>query len=406
MSRRCRRQSLLAAGLAAVAAVGPLTGSAPVAQAAAVARSWPYWGRVAREVASRPTQLVPGVVLRSYSVTTAAGTAHAALLFVNLALPDLRLAVVAAHNRIGAGGETLSAMASRSRAVAAVNGDFFRIWSDASPINEEIVDGQLLASQRPTGPGYTVLRIGPGNRLTIAPATFAGTVQVGGASAPLLGVNTVDSQLTPGPVPRYVAPVPAPIVLTAALGRVVRFRDGIAAHLVPDGSAWRVVHLAPVGRVVPPVGADRLLVGSGPAGHWLSAHLRLGSVVRLGWQVGGPRGVRDALGGGQLLVTDGRSVVPAGNRDPPEAKTAIALSRDGRSALLVWFVGGRHGGGLTRYQLASWLVAHGAWQAMMFDDGGSAELVARLPHRGLRVLGQPSDGRERPIADSLVVQLS
>ncbi|MHB8341561.1 MAG: phosphodiester glycosidase family protein [Mycobacteriales bacterium] len=393
----------LPAALATALAAALVAGSVPGALAGPATRSWPYWGRVTREQVGRPTSVARGVVLRSYSLTAAAGSAHAALLFVNLADPNVHLAVVAAHNRVAAGGETLSSMANRSHAVAGVNGDFFRIWSDASPINEEIIDGQLLASQRPTGPGYTVLRIGPGNRLTMDEASFAGTVQVGAASTALLGVNTVDSQLTPGPVPRYVAPTSGPIVLTSALGRAVRFRDGIAAHLVPDGSAWRVVHLAPVGLVAPPQGTDRLLVGSGPAGHWLSGHLRLGSVVRLGWRVGGPPGVRDALGGGQLLVRDGRSVIPAGNRDPPEAKTALALTRDGRGALFVWFYGGRHGGGLTRYQLSSWLLAHGAWQAMMFDDGGSSELVARPAHRGLRVLGPPSDGRERPIADGLFV---
>jgi hypothetical protein len=41
---------------------------------------------------------------------------------------------------------------------------------------------------------------------------------------------------------------------------------------------------------------------------------------------------------------------------------------------------------------------------MVFDGGGSTEMVARLPgHRSVSVLNVPSDGNQRPIPNGLFV---
>jgi exopolysaccharide biosynthesis protein len=88
--------------------------------------------------------------------------------------------------------------------------------------------------------------------------------------------------------------------------------------------------------------------------------------------------------------------------------TAVSLSRDGRHAALVVF-DGRHAGplksvGLTHAEAARYLLAHGAYQAMLFDSGGSSEMVARLPGQdGVSVINWPSDGHEMRVANGLFV---
>src|SRR5205807_1616237 len=55
-------------------------------------------------------------------------------------------------------------------------------------------------------------------------------------------------------------------------------------------------------------------------------------------------------------------------------------------------------------ELAAYMQWLGAYQAMAFDSGGSATVVARLP--GLpapAVVNSPSDGRERPVANALLI---
>jgi len=88
--------------------------------------------------------------------------------------------------------------------------------------------------------------------------------------------------------------------------------------------------------------------------------------------------------------------------------TALGVSKDGAHVFFVVFDGRRSGTsqsrGLTRAEMASYLLAHGAYQAMLFDSGGSSEMVAR--HSGQQrasVINHPSDGHERRIANGLFV---
>jgi exopolysaccharide biosynthesis protein len=84
------------------------------------------------------------------------------------------------------------------------------------------------------------------------------------------------------------------------------------------------------------------------------------------------------------------------------------VSRDGEHALFVVFDGRGSGPlgsqGVTGKEVAHFLIARGAYQAMMFDGGGSSEMVARLPgDRNVSVVNAPSEGIERPVANGIFV---
>jgi exopolysaccharide biosynthesis protein len=60
--------------------------------------------------------------------------------------------------------------------------------------------------------------------------------------------------------------------------------------------------------------------------------------------------------------------------------------------------------GLTQPQLASYMRWLGAYQAMAFDSGGSVTMVARFWGRSTpTVMNSPSDGRERPVGNALLI---
>ncbi|MEA2690203.1 MAG: hypothetical protein QOD51_2810, partial [Candidatus Eremiobacteraeota bacterium] len=117
-----------------------------------------------------------------------------------------------------------------------------------------------------------------------------------------------------------------------------------------------------------------------------------------------------AIGGGPLLLHNGAPVDdPASpnyaDRDKRIPASAAARFADGTLALVV--VDGRHPAtsiGVNRAELIALLRALGATDAMLFDSGGSATLVARvLGDAEPSVVNEPSDGAERAVADGLFV---
>jgi len=89
----------------------------------------------------------------------------------------------------------------------------------------------------------------------------------------------------------------------------------------------------------------------------------------------------------------------------------VGVTKDGNHALFVVFDGRRldpvGSVGLTAAEAARFMLAHGAYNAMLFDSGGSSEMVARLPgQRSVSVINWPSDGQERPVANGLFIYSS
>jgi len=83
----------------------------------------------------------------------------------------------------------------------------------------------------------------------------------------------------------------------------------------------------------------------------------------------------------------------------PHPRTAVGLSKDRRTLLLVVADGRREGvPGLTLPELAALMVEMGACSALNLDGGGSSALWLRD-----RIVNRPSDGFERKVANHLGV---
>jgi exopolysaccharide biosynthesis protein len=108
-------------------------------------------------------------------------------------------------------------------------------------------------------------------------------------------------------------------------------------------------------------------------------------------------GVTTALGGGPILLHEGQ----ASNwehRPQRHPRTAIGWNRE---HLFLVVVDGRQKGlsiGMNYTELSALMVRLGCTEAMNLDGGGSSTLWL-----GGRVMNSPSDGRQRRVANSLII---
>ena len=115
-------------------------------------------------------------------------------------------------------------------------------------------------------------------------------------------------------------------------------------------------------------------------------------------------GLVDAIGGGPLLVRDGKpifrsnEVFTVDQLVPRQPRTAVGQMQDGRIILVT--VDGRRPGysvGMTNFELALTLARLGAWTASALDGGGSSTMAFEGA-----LLNRPSDpSGERAVAESL-----
>ncbi len=352
---------------------------------------------VLAETRSR-AEIAPGLRLARYRFLTAQGPIHASVLAFDPHDPRLRLVPFLAHHALVGARERLSSMlAAHPRAVAAVNGDYFAIAGDGAPIGGLVRDGALVRSPYPRA----MFAIDTNGDAWIGNAIFQGSLSIGGVQ---LALAAIDRRVRHGPalfLPSYGALPALPdatlLALTPIAGsppfasyRVLAVADNLQANPAGYYLAYGLTSEATIG--VPSVGATLDITGS---------------IERTGEQ----SPIRTAFGGGPLFLRAG-----AYQHDPEEPNgagfsvaiptTAIGITASGR-VLLVEIDGKNphYSIGLTRRELAAFMLALGARDAMALDGGGSSVMLARTPGRmHARVLGYPSDGSERRIAEGIAVE--
>lgn len=328
-----------------------------------------------------------------------AGPERVSWLNINLTNPHIHLGVVLANNHLSSTGEVLSSMANRTHALAGINGDFFD--GMVNPIGLVKINGQIVQS-----PGYyAVLGITASKHITMSEEKLSGCVTNGHASHVLNSINhhgdTHNGQLT---------------LFTPALGTALfGLKDTIATlrPVTASANSYIVQAIQSNAATLPRLSNQDALVGSGEAGTWLVHNLRLGNQITITEHIVPDANLVQAIGGGPVLIKNGalykdpNPPAPAkGNMRNP--LTAIAVDKDGTHAFFIVFDGHLSGPsrsrGLTRAQMASYLLAHGAYQAMLLDGGGSSEIVARLRgQQSVSVINHPSDRHERRVANGLFV---
>jgi len=295
------------------------------------------------------------------------------------------------------GRERVSSMQRRVSAaatVAGINGDLFT-WKEGLPSGMLMQDGVLHASPNSS---RSSIGIGADGILRVDRVAMFGTWQGTGQRRPVNGVNRAAGSVvlytpawgsvTPGgtgSVEATLSAFPSPAPATDLTGLVSQVKQNGGTPIPPNGA---------------------VLVARGAQGPRLAAEAPVGQAVtvrltlRPDWT-----GVVDALGGGPLIVRDGRPVFRAQEEFSPyqlslrHPRTAVGQTRDGRIVMLA--VDGRQPGysvGMTNFELALALMRFGVVTGAALDGGGSTTIA----YDG-KVLNRPSDGKERSVAEALLV---
>jgi hypothetical protein len=297
------------------------------------------------------------------------------------------------------GTETVSSMqraVSASATVAGVNGDLFT-FATGIPTGGLIRDGVL---ERAPWSGRSTVGIDATGLLRVERVGYLSTWQGLGPRRAGVGLNQ-----PPG--------ANGITLYTGAWGTATPAAQGsyeVVIHPLPPTTpnaevSGPVVSTAQNGNAsIPPGGG--VLVARGTAAARLAAEAPVGQIVtfrlllRPDWA-----GILHALGGGPLLVREGKTVFRAFEQFstdqllPRHPRTAVGQRADGTIVLVA--VDGRQPGysvGMTNFELAQALVRLAAVTGSALDAGGSSTIAFDG-----RVLNSPSDGNERPVAESLLV---
>jgi hypothetical protein len=112
----------------------------------------------------------------------------------------------------------------------------------------------------------------------------------------------------------------------------------------------------------------------------------------------------ELVAGNTLLLTNGQLVPHQSKTRHP--RTAVGLDKSGTKLILLVADGRRPGVavGMSYEELASALLRYGANTALNLDGGGSSVMALRDPKTGsYKILNEPTDGRERAVANVLGV---
>ncbi|HEY0073971.1 MAG TPA: phosphodiester glycosidase family protein [Abditibacteriaceae bacterium] len=277
-----------------------------------------------------------------------------------------------------------SVLASRHRALLAVNGGFFAY--DGAAVGAMLVNNEWI--RLPWG-GRTAIGFKPDGTAQIGNLQAIAEVQLGGEGGQSLPVR----ELNGWPDGNRIT------ALTTRFGPSYKLKSSEMAIVVKGGK----VIARPGGGYAPIYGGGFTLVGSGGARPYLEKIAR-GEKAQLKVSAPGWEGVTTALGGGPRLVENGQVRVTGENfradvRVGRGPRTAMGIDKNGGYIILV--VDGRQGyysSGMTLTELAYTMLKFGAVDAINFDGGGSTAMVVRN-----RIINRPSDGRERSVSNALVV---
>lgn len=357
------------------------------------------WPLVVDASSGRPETIAGGITHTSSVWDTVGGRQSIQTLDVDLADPAVLTRVAEAGNVLtNPVGETVGSMATRTGAVAGVNGDYFFIGGSGRPVGGVMIDGVM---RRSPVPGSTAqLGVRGNGRFVMGPQTWTGSVSSGARTLALTSLNRPEDLAGP-----------AITEITPFLGRLARIPRAtrVVGRVGPHGTV-RVTRVTLRATASPALKRGQVgLLGTRADAAWLAHTVHVGSTISLRGGLGpAGRGLRQLLSGASTLVRDGRVYDdPTGH--PPfgtNPETLVSVSRDGSRASVVT-IDGRGGEsvatGVTSAQAAGYALATGAWDAIVFDGGGSTTMVGRHPGAGrVSVLDHPSDGRQRPVADALL----
>ncbi len=290
-------------------------------------------------------------------------------------------------------GQIESLSDESGRPIAAVNGDFFHIRPglyQGDPLGLHIAKGELTSA--PTGTSFWIDTEGK-PRIGEVMSKFRATCE-NGMNIPF-GLNEARSDN-------------AAVLYTPIIGESTRTSSGIELTLKSEAnSEWlplraglryqaKVAAINNNGNTT--LAPDVMVLSIGPALAERLPVFEVGTTISLSLATSPDlKGARIAIGGGPVLVKDGK---PIKWRSKPirHPRTAVGFNSE---CMFLIVVDGRQeklSAGMNYPELADMMIRLGCREGMNLDGGGSSTFWL-----GGQVLNSPSDGAERKVANSLIV---
>jgi hypothetical protein len=308
--------------------------------------------------------------------------------------PLLANGTVTGRQRVTAMEKAVSDQAT----VVGTNGDLFN-WADGHPSGMVMQDGLLKV---PPLRNRSSIGISTTGTLTVQRVAQFGFWQGLGSRRPLSLNKTPAGDGTTIFTPVWGARTP---VVSGAVETTIEPYPPVTPGGVLTGTS--IAQSTGGGTVIPRDGAVMMAIGSQASK--LVAETPPGTIVQTQFSLAPnwpAQGILDALGGGPVIVRNGRPVYTAGEDflpsqlAPRDPRTGIGQRANGSIVMVV--VDGRRRGysvGLTNFELAQTLVRLGAVTGSALDAGGSSTLAFDG-----HLLNRPSDSTgERPVKETLAL---
>ncbi len=347
------------------------------------------------------TELESGLWHYTDRVFTKAGPTDVFLLRLEAMNSNLNVFPVLANEGI-CQKEILSSMGRRYQALAGINGAYFTNRGD--PIGTLVINRKLISS-----PLYNRSVFGLSDRgiPLFGNPDFSGQVLCRNISLPSrdggVPANRPDGDVLAG---LDIDAVNQPrtgdklVVYTPEFARSTMTREpGVELVLIKG----RVVGIQKTDTLIPP---DGVVISAGGIKSAAFLGIRLGDRVDLNYKINQSWDrILHAVCGGPRLVADGKVAI-TGRQE--KFDNAIVNGRHPRSAVAVTNAGeilfvvadGRSGrsAGMLLNELAEYLKKLGAKNAINLDGGGSSSMLVDN-----KIVNRPSDGKERPISNGILI---
>lgn len=334
--------------------------------------------------------VAPGLRLTNFQRLEATGWNRGNVLTADLSEPTLSMDVRNTGKVAGIG--TLSRQMTGTGAVAGINAGFYDINASGAPVGLAKSRGGLQNARFGSDPTLSMA----GATAAIGELTSGGTVTVDGDEHDLAGFNT-PSLPTDG-IGVYTG-LWGDYTLDRPVGGPGNVSEEVARASVVDGVVTAVDDEA--GSPAVPEGGQVLL--GREAGAEIVGSLEVGDRVDVAVDLAEGEEPDWAVSGSVQLVADGE-VGPGIGDDGVHSRTVVGLNRDG-TKLIVLALDGQTAAsrGMTRAELARFMISLGAHQALNLDGGGSTTMAARVAGDVTpRIVDTPSDGTEREVSNTLL----
>lgn len=363
------------------------------------------------------TPVTAGAVLRKYIKTFQRGEetvqVTSNVVVVDLYNPNVKLDVMTGSNEQLTQRETVLNMAKQTGAVAGVNGDYYNVQGEGSPLGPSISEGTMITSPSQLT-GLYAFGVTNDRKPVIDMYTFEGTVTaVDGESYALSGINKTYYYTEPDHEHSHQHKI---YLYTSAWGQKDRGNDGSTTPtevLVVDGIIEQISLGEKLDMVVPENGY--ILRAAGNARAFVEENLRVGDPIDIEYEMKSihpdntytDQDFQMMIGGHTILVENGQAATYSrdiSSIDGYRSRTGVGYSEDGRYVYLITADHAEDSAGLSIKEFQELMLDIGVWKGMNLDGGGSTQLVSRpLGSFEPKLVNTTEFGGERQIVNGLGV---